>query len=802
MKLSFYFQPTLLIATLFYNANVFATPAGNLPLMPWPQKIVVSEGQLVVDRNINIMVSGDTLDWAINRWRQRIEAQTGWTLPPAASPRSTPTIKIVIAKKVDVIPLLNVDESYQLVITHHGVELNAITRFGALRGMETVLQLLQNGPNNTYFPLININDHPRFPWRGVLLDSARHFLPINSIKRQLDGMSAAKMNVLHWHLTDDQGWRFASEAYPKLQQLASDGLFYTQAQMKEVVQYAAELGIRVVPEIDLPGHASAIAVAYPELMSAAGLYQMERDWGVHKATLDPSNPKVYKFVDAIIGEVAAIFPDPYLHIGGDEVDASQWQSSKSIKMFMQQNKLADIHQLHSYFNQQLKQILTKYHRQMVGWDEIYHPSLPRSVVIQSWQGQDSLGEIAQDGYQGILSSGFYLDQPQSTAYHYRNEIQPQPLAVDDKVTKGETTQSWDFTMPRLKGNPVKGSFTLIAGQKGWRGFIDFAGKSRRAVTKIKWLDKDSVSFSVDSWMGETSPVVSFKDHKLSGYILVGNVRYPVTGRRLDKVPTGVSPSVPTVKNRNNILGGEAALWSENVTAEILDLKLWPRTFAIAERLWSAEDVSEEQNMYRRLDSMDAWSTVSVGLEQHAEFIRLMMRLANSINIEPLQILSEAVEPAQYYSRHHAKFQRDNYNQFEALNRFADALPAENRVVRQMDELVSRLIANKQDQAAVSALRGRLLRWKNNNQALIKIIADNSVLSELKPVAVDVGQIAEIGLELIESWTEDKPLTIEQSANVHLLLTRGAEMRDEVVIRAVYPLERLLQALNTRKPSVK
>lgn len=802
MKLIFYVQHTLLAATLFCGANVFAAPAGNLPLMPWPQKVVVSEGQFVVDRNINIVVSGDNLDSAINRWRQRIEAQTGWILPPEASLRSAATIRVIIAKKVNAIPLLNVDESYQLVITNQGVELNATTRFGALRGMETVLQLLQNGPKDTYFPLIKINDNPRFPWRGVLLDSSRHFLPLSSIKRQLDGMSAAKMNVLHWHLTDDQGWRFASATYPKLQQLASDGLFYTPAQMKEVVQYAAELGIRVVPEIDLPGHASAIAVAYPELMSVVGLYQMERDWGVHKATLDPSNPEVYKFVDAIIGEVAAIFPDPYLHIGGDEVDASQWQSAKSIKIFMQQNKLADVHQLHTYFNQQLEQILTKYHRQMVGWDEIYHPSLARSVVIQSWQGPDSLGEIAQNGYQGILSTGFYLDQPQSTAYHYRNQIQPQPLAVDDKVAKDETAQSWDFTMPRLKGNPVKGSFTLIAGQKGWRGFIDFAGKSRRAVTEIKWLAKDSVRFSVDSWMGETSPVVSIKDNKLSGYILVGNVRYPVTGSRLDKVPDGVSPSVPTVKNRDNILGGEAALWSENVTAEILDLKLWPRTFAVAERLWSAEDVNEEQNMYRRLDSMDVWSTVSVGLEQHAESIRLMMRLANGIDIEPLQILSEAVEPAQYYSRHHAKFQRDSYNQFEALNRFADALPAESRVVRQMDELISRLIANKQDQVAADALRRRLLRWKNNNQALIKIVADNSVMSDLKPVAVDVGQIAEIGLKLIESWTEGKPLTIEQSANAYLLLTRGAEMRDEVVIRAVYPLERLLQALNTRQQSVK
>nr|VUD32835.1 Beta-hexosaminidase [Raoultella sp. NCTC 9187] len=141
-------------------------------------------------------------------------------------------------------------------------------------------------------------------------------MPLDAIKRQIDGMAAAKLNVFHWHLTDDQGWRFASTRYPKLQQQASDGLFYTQAQMKEIVRYATDRGIRVVPEIDMPGHASAIAVAYPELMSAPGPYQMERHWGVLKPVLDPSKEATYAFAEAMIGELAAIFPDPYLHIGG------------------------------------------------------------------------------------------------------------------------------------------------------------------------------------------------------------------------------------------------------------------------------------------------------------------------------------------------------------------------------------------------------------------------------------------------------------------------------------------------------
>ena len=201
--------------------------------------------------------------------------------------------------------------------------------------------------------------HRRFtalPWRGLLLDSARHFIPLPDIKRQIDGMAAAKLNVLHWHLTDDQGWRFTSKRYPKLTQLASDGLFYTPEQMREIVRYAAERGIRVVPEIDMPGHASAIAVAYPELMSAPGPYAMERHWGVLKPVLDPTKEATYTFADAMVSELAAIFPDPYLHIGGDEVDDSQWKANAAIQRFMRDNKLADSHALQAYFNRKLETI--------------------------------------------------------------------------------------------------------------------------------------------------------------------------------------------------------------------------------------------------------------------------------------------------------------------------------------------------------------------------------------------------------------------------------------------------------------
>lgn len=786
---------TLLAASLLLSFGASAQTSASLPLMPWPQEIQVGDpsARWALNNRLSIRVVGDDLEESVARWRQRIELQTGWTLQPAGDSADQPLITIRIKQAVAELPQPDSDESYRLSITAEGALLSANTRFGAMHGMETLLQLLQTDASNTSLPLVTIADVPRFPWRGVLLDSARHFLPLEDIKRQLDGMAAAKLNVFHWHLTDDQGWRFASERYPRLQQQASDGQFYTVQQMKELVAYASQRGIRVVPEIDLPGHASAIAVAYPELISAPGPYQMQRGWGVHQPTLDPGNEQVYQFVDALIGEMAAIFPDPYLHIGGDEVDPAQWKSSPDIQAFMRKNNLEDTHALQAYFNQRLELILEKYQRRMVGWDEIYHPSLPRTIVIQSWQGPDSLGASAQDGYQGVLSTGFYLDQPQSTGYHYRNEILPQPLGVDTQVQTGEQAQSWQFSMPRLKGSPVEGSFTLIEGKDGWRGFIDFNGKSRRAVRDIDWRSPQQVSFRMDSWMGETRPVVTLDQETLSGYILVGNVRYPVSGTRLSAIPAGKMPVVPDEPQMANILGAEAALWSENVTPQILDLRLWPRTFAVAERLWSAQDVQDESSMYQRLAQVDAWSVVSVGLQQHAESARQMTRLARSTQIMPLQILAQALEPAQYYTRHHLKFRAGNYHQFEPLNRLADALPPESETVRQLDRLVGQLLQDKSSDAS-GEIRTLLTRWQQNAAQVAPIMAGNYLLKDLQPVVGDVSALAALGLRLLDIHQQGKGLTATARQQAQRQLDDAAELRDEVVIAAVYPLERLLRGL--------
>lgn len=789
-------RPGWLICAALVGFPALAAPAEELPLMPWPQLVErpAAQGNLVLNNEVTVRVRGDALDDAVIRFRERIARQTGWELKPQLSEPDAPTIDIIIQQQTPLLPQPGSDESYQLHVTPQGATLTATTRFGALRGMETLLQLVQNGPQNSFIPSVTINDAPRFPWRGLLLDSARHFIPLPDILRQLDGMAAAKLNVFHWHLTDDQGWRFASVRYPKLQQRASDGLFYTQEQMKEVVRYAAERGIRVVPEIDLPGHASAVAVAYPELMSAPGPYEMERNWGVLKPVLDPTSEATYAFVDALVGELAAIFPDSYLHIGGDEVDDTQWKNNPAIQKVMVEKEIADSHALQAWFNQRLEKILEKHQRRMVGWDEIFHPDLPKSILIQSWQGQDALGKIASQDYKGILSTGFYLDQPQSTAYHYRNEVLPQGLNQVDVLKPEDSAQSWAFTMPRLKGSAVEGSFTLVNHpQHGWRGFIDFNGKSRRAVEDIRWLNDNQLSFRVDTWMGDTRVFFTLDDQKLTGYTLVGNSRYPTTGSKLDTVPEGIAPTVPTPAQSSNILGGEAALWAENVVAPVLDIKLWPRSFAVAERLWSAQDVKDVDNMYQRLQAIDSWSTVSVGLRQHSQQTEQFTRLGGNRGVVALQLFSQALEPAHYYTRHHLKFRAGNYHQLEPLNRLADALPAEHDEMRQLNAQVDKLIADPKSEESAQMLRDQFARWQNNIPDVRALVEANYQLAALKPVVDDVEKLAGLGIQLVDTVARRGTLNDAERVALQQQLDEAAQVRDEVVIAAVYPLQRLLWA---------
>ncbi|HUC29255.1 MAG TPA: family 20 glycosylhydrolase, partial [Candidatus Acidoferrum sp.] len=340
------------------------------------------------------------------------------------------------------------DESYELTVSDSAAQLNAPTQLGILHGLQTFLQLVQITPNGFAVPAVTVWDQPRFPWRGLLIDVSRHFIPIDVLKRNVDGLAAVKMNVLHWHLSDDQGFRVESKKFPRLQEMGSDGMYYTQGEIRDFIAYAHQRGVRIVPEFDMPGHSRSWVIGYPELASGTGPYTLENGDPI----MDPTREATYRFLDKFIGEMAKLFPDAYFHIGGDEVDGKEWDKNPKIQEFIHAHGMKSNQDLQAYFNQRLQKILAKNHKIMVGWDEILHPDLPKTIVVQSWRGQASLAAAAKQGYSGLLSFGYYLDLMWPAARHYAVDPMADAAATltpeeKSRILGGESCQWAEWVTP-------------------------------------------------------------------------------------------------------------------------------------------------------------------------------------------------------------------------------------------------------------------------------------------------------------------------------------------------------------------
>jgi len=390
-------------------------------LMPEPYSVKFQPGHLAIDANFTAAVtkfSDERLQHAIDRAVLRLKRRTAVTLVGHPAAGAAPTLNVKVDGPGMAVQGLEEDETYSLAVSSSQAELDAATVVGAIRGLETFLQLVDFDSSGFFLPVVQINDQPRFRWRGLMIDVSRHFEPVDVIERNLNAMAAVKLNVFHWHLSDNQGFRVESRRFPKLQEEGSDGLFYTQDQVREVVRYAQDRGIRVVPEFDMPAHSTAWFVGYPQLASAPGPYTVERKFGVFDPAFDPTREDTYKFLDRFIEEMADLFPDRYFHIGGDESNGKQWDANPAIQGFMKHHQMADDDALQAYFTQQVEHILTRHGKRTVGWDEIMSPDLPKNVVVQTWRGADSLDAGAKLGFDGLLSAGYYLDAMETAAAHY------------------------------------------------------------------------------------------------------------------------------------------------------------------------------------------------------------------------------------------------------------------------------------------------------------------------------------------------------------------------------------------------
>ena len=411
-------------------AILLSFPALHAALMPLPVLVQPVPGAFPINANFIVDTVGPAnarLAPAVKSFLARVTRQTGITSSPLSpAPADARRLTIDCGGSPDY-PTLGEDESYTLDVSDTGARIHAATVDGAIHALATFAQLIQPGADGFQVAGVHIEDHPRFPWRGLMLDVCRHWMPVDAVKRNLDAMAAVKLNVLHWHLSEDQAFRVECKRYPRLHQMGSNGDFYTQDQIRDIVAYARDRAIRVIPEFDVPGHTSAWFPGYPELASGPGPFILGGRGG---QVMDPSKDTTYAFLDGFIGEMTRLFPDPYFHIGGDEVNPRAWNQSETIQAFAREHGLANAAAIQVYFNQQLLKIVQKYGKIMVGWDEILVPALPTDAVIQSWRGQKSLSVAATKGYRGILSWGYYLDHLRPASFHYAVDPLGGPDASD------------------------------------------------------------------------------------------------------------------------------------------------------------------------------------------------------------------------------------------------------------------------------------------------------------------------------------------------------------------------------------
>jgi len=521
-------------------------PAQTLPLMPWPSALQTAAGAVDINTGFTIAVSGagasdPRIKAAVQRTLVRLAHQTG--IPIFPDPNGPIAMRIAVERRDHKEPQrLGDDESYSLRIADGHIQLSADEPLGVLRGLETFLQLVRQNhaprPPGFSVPDIDIQDQPRFPWRGLSLDVSRHFIPVDEIERTIDGLAAVKLNVLHWHLSDDQGFRVESKRYPRLQDFGSDDSFYTQAEIKSVVAWARDRGVRIVPEFDIPGHSTSWLAAYPDLASGPGPWRVVHEYGDPSGVIDPTKESTYRFLDRFIGEMVKLFPDEYFHIGGDEVSARLWTNEPHIRAYMTAHHIANAAALQAMFNKRVEVILRRYHRRMIGWDEILQPDLPKTILIQSWRGEKSLAAAAREGYPGILSAGYYLDLMQPASQHYAvdplhgeaNVLDPQQkkLILGGEAAMWEelaTAENLDSRLwPRLAAiaerfwspesvSDVTGMYTRLKEVDPWLEWLGLGQKSNLELMLRRLAGSGADFGALKTFASALEPVKGYERHR-------------------------------------------------------------------------------------------------------------------------------------------------------------------------------------------------------------------------------------------------------------------------------------------------
>lgn len=483
----------LLFSLLFFVAICPAFSQQKINIIPQPAEVRLGTGEFVITPATSIVILGTDpeLKRIAGMLNQELKRAAGFELKIGSAPSKN-------AIHFKLVPEVGLGkEGYRLKVGYEEVEISANQPAGLFYGLQSLLQLLPYQIESKTLvtnikwsiPVVEIKDVPRFGWRGQMLDVSRHFFTKKEVMEMIDDMAKYKYNLLHFHLTDDQGWRIEIKAYPKLTEVGAwnvkkegqfhafskpgpdeprnYGGFYTQEDIKELVKYAKERYVDILPEIDVPGHSMAAVASYPDLSCTPGTYVVNSgdgfmDWnagGKFTARIDntlcPANEKVYTFLDKVFEEVAGLFPFEYIHMGGDECAKNFWEKSQQIKELMVREKLKDMHEVQSYFVGRVSKIVADKGKKMIGWDEILEGGLVKSAAVMSWRGMKGGIEAAKMGHEVVMtpSEFVYVDYMQGDAAFeppvYSSlrlkktyQFDPVPAGVDPKLIKGGQANIW------------------------------------------------------------------------------------------------------------------------------------------------------------------------------------------------------------------------------------------------------------------------------------------------------------------------------------------------------------------------
>jgi hexosaminidase len=700
---------------LVFTLHAAAQQSATLNLLPVPAQMQQIQGKFRITGKFTMSVRGQSTDTilyrAVNRAYQALNRKTGSVFgQQSISPGDTLTqasMQVLVNASAIVAP--GVNESYTLKVDADHVSLAAPNTIGALQGLQTLIQLCALDDQSYYFPCVSITDTPRFQWRGLMIDVARHFISIEEIKRNIDAMATVKMNVLHWHLTDDEGFRVESKLFPLLQAKGSNGEYYTQVQLKEMVQYAAERGIMIVPEFDMPGHSQSWFAGYPELASQPGPYRSgpRTQWqnehpdpnrpkgnsiadviaNLEAPTFDATNEKVYAFLDKFLGEMATIFPAAYVHIGADENNGMAWKLNPAIATWMKNHQMQSTDDLQRYFVSRVHDILKKHRREMIGWEEIYNEKLPKDAIVHKWipenigiiKSHGTPADFTAHGYRTLISEGFYLDIFMPASTHYNN--------------------------PSLAG-----------------------------------------------------------------------------------------------VNSPDILGGEAAQWTELADNENISGRIWPRAGAVAERLWSPVSVNDIDDMYRRLFAL-SYQLDEQGLSHLGNYERALSRIANGEQTKYVKVLTDVLTPVKGYQKMISGMMKGPSASYQTtpLTSVSDIVFVDSETKRKFRMLVKTYLETHEKKAE-NQIRNYLVTWQNNDARLQPLFAGNKRLMEIQDHSKNLSLAAAIGLEVLErgdKGASSDPVWIQQQAHA---LDSFAKAHDDTEIAVIPEISALVNGSLAPEPA--